>query len=63
MRLKVILAFGNYRKGDIIPDCGGGVAREYIRRGFCIADDGSAPVNRGILSLPMKRGRRPNKAA
>ena len=64
MRLKVILAFGNYRKGDIIPECGGGVAKEYIRRGFCIEDDGSAPQNRGILSLPMKRrGRPPNKAA
>lgn len=55
MRLKVILAFGNYRVGDIIPNCGGGVAREYIRRGFCVEADDAAPMNRGILSLPTKR--------
>lgn len=62
MRLKVILAFGNYRKGDIIPECPGGVATEYVRRGFCVVD-GDAPVNRGILSLPMKRRGRPPKVA
>lgn len=61
MRLRVVIAFAHYRKGDIIPECGGGVAREYIRRGLCVEDCDAAPINRAILSLPMKRRGRPPK--
>ena len=62
MRVEVLRAYGQYRKGEIIPDMAGNVARTLIARGFVAERPASAmpaPTQRemrGESILRRKRG-------
>lgn len=61
MRVEVMRAYSQYRKGEIIPDMPGNVARTLIGRGFVAerpAPEMPPPAHREMRSESMLRRRR-----
>lgn len=64
MKVTVLRAFRNYSVGDVIPECPGGQARDWIMRGL-VKQTEDPPVNgtnlKAILTAPVDRMMRKEK--
>lgn len=57
MKVEVLIAYGNFRKGDVIPDMPGNVARSMIGRNMVreIKEEAPAAPVAAAVSAPMNR--------
>ena len=61
MKIKIIVAYGFNRKGDVI-DPNGNMARQLISMGYAIPYLGDVPIKPEVRAIPSHRGRgRPRK--